>query len=366
MYPGLTGLNGVVEWVYSLPPLQAFLLIALVALVASKVVEYVGVEVVRRLVKRTGSKYDDVVFDELHTPVYVSIAVLGLYIATQPLEIDLADYYLRGLAFTLVAAFWARAFVRIGRRVSRINREEKNLGSEFMPIFENIWSFVIILGLFFIVLTVWMVDITPFLASAGIAGIAIGFAARDTIANFFGSISLYLDDTYRVGDYITLDSGESGVVRDISIRSTVIQTRDDILVTVPNSVLNSATIINQSEPREKRRLKLPLGIAYGTDLDSFEEIVLDVADREELIRDDPEPRMRFRRFGDSALEYELVCWIETPVRRGHAKHNINREVYDRLMEEGIEIPYPQRDVHLSDSKINTFGGDGEELKKDDY
>lgn len=364
MIHGLEWLQDAVDWVYSQPSWQAFILIAAAALVLSKVVEYVGVEVVRRLVSRTESRFDDIVFDELHTPVYVSIAVLGVYVATLPLQLDVGDFYLKGAAFTLVALFWARALVRVGRRASRVSRDEKHMTAEVMPIFENVWTFLVIVALFFVVLKVWQIDVTPLLASAGIAGIAVGFAARDTIANFFGSISLYFDDTYRVGDYITLDSGESGIVRDVSIRSTVIQTRDDVLVTVPNSVLNSATIINQSAPGEKRRVKVPVGVAYGTDVDRLEEILLYVADSEELVRDTPEPRARFRRFGDSAIEYELVCWIDTPIRKGRAVHKLNRGIYRRLREENIEIPYPQRDIHLRDREGYPELGDGDGLGKE--
>ncbi|MDG5776127.1 mechanosensitive ion channel family protein [Haloarculaceae archaeon H-GB2-1] len=189
--------------------------------------------------------------------------------------------------------------------------------------------------------------VTPLLASAGVLGIVVGLAARDTIANFFGSIALYFDGTYKVGDYIVLESGERGRVEDISIRSTVIRTRDDIFVTVPNSVLNTATIVNESTPRWDRRVCIEVGVAYGTDMDLVEETLLAIAADEDLVESHPNPRVRFRRFGDSSLEVELLCWIDAPVLRGRATHHLNRAVYDRFREVGIEIPFPQREVSVS-------------------
>lgn len=188
---------------------------------------------------------------------------------------------------------------------------------------------------------------TPLLASAGIIGIVVGFAARDTIANFFGSIALYADGTYSVGDFIVLDSGERGRVEDISIRSTVIRTRDDILVTVPNSVLNESTIINESVPRTHRRVRIPVSVAYNSDLAEVEEVLLDVAADEPLVRERPTPRVRFREFGDSGIDVQLLCWIPAPVHRGRATHELVKDVHAAFREADIEIPFPRRELSFA-------------------
>nr|WP_238717364.1 mechanosensitive ion channel domain-containing protein [Natronorubrum halophilum] len=191
------------------------------------------------------------------------------------------------------------------------------------------------------------VQYPPLLGAAGGAGIAVGFAARDTVANFFGGIALYFDDTYKLGDYIELDSGEAGTVVKVGIRSTTLMMRDEVLITVPNAVLNAAKVINQSAPQRRRRLKVPIGVGYGTDIDAFEELVLEIADAESLVLDSPKPRMRFRAFGDSALEYELLCWVAAPTRANKATHELNRAMYKALAASEIEIPFPQREIHVS-------------------
>ncbi len=147
-----------------------------------------------------------------------------------------------------------------------------------------------------------------------------------------------------------LDSGEKGTVVKVGVRSTTLQTRDEVLVTVPNAVLNSAKIVNESAPGKPKRIRVPIGVAYGTDLDRFEAAVVDIAEAESLVLDSPKPRMRFRSFGGSALKYELLCWVRSPVRGSKATHRLNRGIYDSLTELGIEITFRKLDVSLVDGR----------------
>lgn len=177
----------------------------------------------------------------------------------------------------------------------------------------------------------------------------MGFAAKDTVANFFGGMALYFDDTYKVGDYVVLDDGQAGTVVKVGIRSTTLLTRSEVLVTVPNAVLNATKIQNQSAPQRRKRIKLPIGVAYGTDIDAFEALVLEIAADESLVLERPRPRMRFRSFGESALQYELLCWVDGPTRSGKTTHRLNRAIYQAVRAAGIEIPYPKRDVTVSEA-----------------
>ncbi|MCP4574912.1 MAG: mechanosensitive ion channel, partial [Deltaproteobacteria bacterium] len=105
--------------------------------------------------------------------------------------------------------------------------------------------------------------VTALFASAGVVGLAVALAARETLANFFGGVSLLTDKPFKVGDYIVLDSGERGEVRKVGMRSTRILTRDDILITIPNSLITNLKITNQSAPRPSFRVRLKVGVAYG-------------------------------------------------------------------------------------------------------
>jgi small-conductance mechanosensitive channel len=292
---------------------------------------------------------DEIVFETIHPPLYVTVVLVGTYLSVITLGFveAVTGQLLAGL-ITILVVMWSLTLTRTGRKVSNELIESNHVDSQVVPIFQNVWSVVVIAVSIFVILSVWSIDVTPVLASAGIIGIVVGLAARDTIANFFGSIALYFDGTYAVGDYIVLETGERGRVEDISIRSTVIRTRDDILVTVPNSVLNSARIINESTPDRDRRIGVEVGVAYGSDVDEVEELLLEIAEAEDLVLERPSPRARFRSFGDSALNVKLLCWVSDAVVRGRATHELNKAIYKRFRAEDVEIPFPQRTVSFDD------------------
>ena len=190
------------------------------------------------------------------------------------------------------------------------------------------------------------ISLTAVFASAGIVGLALALAARETIANFFGGINILVDRPFRTGDYIILDSGERGEVVEVGLRSTRINTRDDVQISIPNSVITDAKIINESVPKNRFRVRIKIGVAYGSDVDQVEKLLLQTAKSNQLVTLLPEPRVRFREFGDSALEFELLCWAYKPDIKGKLMHQLNRDIYKAFNAAGITIPFPQREVHV--------------------
>jgi small-conductance mechanosensitive channel len=346
----------------SLPPWQAVVLVVGLSLLGAVVTEFVLLRLARRYVARTDTEFDNILLQELRLPVVVSIALAGLFVlqfwapavvAALPFTQEQVSFFFNRPAASIIVLVWAWA---LNQTVNRLVEAVKDRGSryDFAPVFSNIWTLVVLVGAVGLVLTIWEIEITPLLGAAGIAGIAVGFAAKDTVANFFGGVALYFDDTYKIGDFIELDSGEKGSVVKVGIRSTTLLTRDEVLITVPNSVLNAAKIINQSAPQRRKRIRVPIGVGYGTDLDEFEELAIALAEAEALVLETPKPRMRFRNFGDSALEYELLCWINSPTREAKAKHNLNRALYAGLNAANIEIPFPKRDVSVAPADAIPF------------
>ncbi|MCU4752908.1 mechanosensitive ion channel family protein [Halobacteria archaeon AArc-curdl1] len=335
------------------PAWQATLLLIGVSVGIAILLEVVVLRSLLRYTSRTRTAYDHILVGELRVPVVLTVALAGVYLLTQVptinqnvlLTSEQLDTFFGRPSLSVIIVAWAFAANRV---VNRFVEEVKDKGSrfDFAPVFSNVWTLVVFVGTIGALLSVWEYSITPLLGAAGVAGIAVGFAARDTVANFFGGIALYFDDTYKLGDYITLDSGEAGTVVKVGVRSTTLMMRDEVLITVPNAALNAAKVINQSAPQRRKRLKLPIGIAYGTDIDEFEALVLEIAEDESLVLDSPKPRMRFRNFGDSALEYELLCWVGSPIRANKTRHKLNRAIYKTFLEAGIEIPFPQRDIHV--------------------
>ena len=355
-----------------LTALQATVLLLAASLVAAVVVEFVVVRLAAHAVRRTDTKLDNIVVEELRLPLVVTAALGGVFVlsrtpavvGTTLLPAGTVEEFFGKPSLVVIVLVWAWAANEV---VNRLVDEVKDEGPrfDFAPVFSNVWTLVVAVATLGALLTLYEVNITPLLGAAGVAGIAVGFAAKDTVANFFGGIALYFDDTYKIGDFVVLDSGEKGTVVKVGVRSTTLQTRDEVLVTVPNAVLNAAMIVNESAPGRRKRIRVPLGVAYGTDLDAFEAAVVGVAEAESLVLDSPSPRMRFRAFGDSALEYELLCWVRSPTRGAKATHQLNRGIYDRLTELGIEIPFRQVDVTLVDADSAPATGPGQYSPGDD-
>ena len=166
------------------------------------------------------------------------------------------------------------------------------------------------------------------------------------MANFFGGISLFADRAYKVGDYIILDTGQRGEVVEMGIRSTKIKTRDDVMISIPNSILANSMIINESAPEPRFRIRIDVGVAYGSDLKKVEEILLKVAEENEMLARVPEPRVRLRAFADSSVNFQLLVWVRDPSEKGLQIHHLLGAIYKTFAEEDITIPFPQRDVHF--------------------
>ena len=306
----------------------------------------------RNLVARTSFTFDDHLIDHLHNPVFTSVILIGAALSVNLLKIgNPFDSIIYSVLLTIAYFVWTVFIIRVTRSVLRSIADNDQyvavLHPQTLPLFENIVFITIIVLAVYIIFTAWNVDMTAWLASAGIVGIAVGFAAKDTLANLFSGVFIMADAPYKIGDFVVLESGQRGEITHIGIRSTRLMTRDDIEVTVPNSVMGNTMIINESGgPAERFRIRVVVGVAYGSDIDKVREVLMDIALTDEAVCEDPEPRVRFRTFGASSLDFELLCWIDQPVLRGRVIDALNCKVYKRFIEEKIEIPYSKHDLYI--------------------
>jgi small-conductance mechanosensitive channel len=229
--------------------------------------------------------------------------------------------------------------------LGRIRHRFAIIEERTIPLFDLVMTIIIVAIGSYALLQVWHIDPTAWLASAGVIGIAVGFAARDTLANLFAGFFIIADAPYTIGDYIILDGGERGVVVNVGIRSTRMRTRDDVEIIIPNSEMANAKIINESGGiRDRYRLRVKVGVAYGSDLDQVCALLQQVATDHPEVTKDPNPRVRNRGFGDSSVDFELLCWIKNPADRGRVIHELNMAIYKLFAREGVAIPFPQRDL----------------------
>jgi len=328
--------------------LPIILLYAVLAKLADLFVD----RLLKKLTKRTKMTGDDMLIEFLHKPICYSILLFGILHAIQlppPLAAPF-DTVLVKLLKTLLLLLWWTFIIREINRMEAANMagflEKRKIDRDLFLLIKNVSRVLIIFAGISWGLIIWDINLTPLFASAGIAGIAIALAAKDTMANFFGGIALFADRAYKVGDYIILDSGERGEVVDMGIRSTKIKTRDDVMITIPNSILANSMIINESAPQPRFRIRIDVGVAYGSDLRVVEKVLLMVANENETLTKVPEPRVRIRSFGDSSVNFQLLVWVKEPSEKGLQTHNLLKAIHTSFAKENITIPFPQRDVHL--------------------
>ncbi len=343
-YLGVVGEN---KW------LQALLVMVCSLLLAWVFVRFISSSL-RNLAGRTRYRIDDHLITNLHNPVYTSVLLLGTALALNLLQLsDSFDSIAFSILATIAYLVWTLFLLRMIRSVLHFVADNEDhisvLHPQTLPLFQNLAMIIIVVLAVYVIFTAWNVDMTAWLASAGIVGIAVGFAAKDTLANLFSGVFILADAPYKIGDFVVLDSGERGEITHIGIRSTRLMTRDDIEVTVPNAIMGNTKIINESGgPEEKFRIRIAVGVAYGSDIDKVREILMGIALVDEAVCADPEPRVRFRAFGASSLDFELLCWVDQPILRGRVIDTLNCLVYKRFIEEKIEIPYSKHDLYIKE------------------
>jgi small-conductance mechanosensitive channel len=191
------------------------------------------------------------------------------------------------------------------------------------------------------------IRLTTLTVFAGALGVGLGFGLQNIANNFVSGLILLVERPVKTGDYIDLGTTR-GVVERIGARSTLIRTRDNIAIVVPNSEFIAQTVTNWSLKDPKTRIHVEVGVAYGTDPRKVEEILIDVAHRHALVLDHPAPKVWFNDFGASSLDFVLLGWVRDPALTGlrNFRSELRFAITDAFTANGIEIPFPQRDLHI--------------------
>ena len=335
------------------PIMHAFVII-LASLVLAWILDKVVIAWVKRMTGKTEAEFDDQFVELLHKPLFYSILVFGISVAASIIKFpaEIGDVIFP-IFYTILLVMWTMFALKVTKMVlQRMAGNQQHfhiLHAQTLPLFENLALILIIALSVYYIFSSWDIDMSAWLASAGIVGIAVGFAAKDTLANLFSGVFIMADAPYKIKDYIVLETGERGAVTNIGLRSTRILTRDNIEVTVPNSVMGNTKVINESGgPSTKYRIRAQVGAAYGSDIDLIEQILLKIAKEEKELCSYPEPVVRFRMFGASSLDFELMGWITEPANRGRILHHVNSAIYKAFAEHDIEIPYAKQDLYIKE------------------
>ena len=212
-----------------------------------------------------------------------------------------------------------------------------------------------ILGYVFMVIGFYMafqivgIDLSSLTIIAGGISVGVGFGLQNIINNFVSGIIIFAEQPIAIGDRVEV-SGIAGRVVKISLRSTMVETSDNITMIVPNADFISQTVTNWSYSDPKVRIRIPVGVAYGTDPKEVEKLLLEVAEEDSRTLKDPKAKVIFRAFGASSLDFELAAWTqEMSTRPTSYISGMNFAIEKKLRENGIEIPFPQQDLHIRSS-----------------
>ena len=218
---------------------------------------------------------------------------------------------------------------------------------------ERLLHYLFVTGSLVLSLMVVGFDLGSVAVVAGALGIGVGLGLQSVTANFVSGLILLFERPVRPGDRVSLGTSEqdatgqvNGYVRAIRLRSTTIQTPDNILLIVPNADLVGRTIVNWSHGDAKMRIRLGIGVAYASDLDRVQAAMMAAANAHPGTLKDPAPEVRLVSTSDSALEFQVLVWIPDPRERGRIESALRLDIVKRFRAEGIRIPFPQREVRL--------------------
>jgi small-conductance mechanosensitive channel len=325
-----------------------FLFIFAVSILVAIVVKFILNRVLKPLVKKTKTKVDDLIIKSISSIIFYAVILLGFKIGIQHFEFETELF--SSIVNTLFIIVVVLLVLRIVTNFSKhwlnewASKTDSTADDRLIPLVSKILKAVTIILAFIFIFDTWNINISPLLATAGIAGIAIGFAVRDSLANILGGIQLVLDKTFKVGDKVELDSGEMGVILDIGIRSTKLKTYDNEVIYIPNGSLANTKIKNFTVPDLSVRVNVNFGVEYGSDPEKVRNVVLDAIKKIDTVIEEPEPVVQFLTMSDFSLDFVARVWVQSYTDAYSTKLKVTDEIYNALNRANIGIPFPTRTV----------------------
>jgi MscS family membrane protein len=340
-------------YLYWLKEILVAVLILAVFWVLAKLLRYILVTWMPRFTAFTATDLDDRILQRVTPPASLLVVFAGLYFAIRSLPLpEKAHIVSSGAVFVVNVIILTNIAYRMTDEMLRwyANRVAERTGTgldrQVMPLLEKLVSIFLIGTALIITLKHFDYDILSLVTALGIGSLAIGMAAKDTLANMISGFTLMIDRPFRIGDRIQLTSGQWGDVADIGLRSTKIKTADNTLLIIPNSDLCNTILINQAFPDVRAKGRINVGVALGSDVVEVKKLLVETAGAIPEVLSEPQPEAFFVSFGDSALNMSLFFWVADYTRAFPVTDQLNTLILSRFRENGIDIPYPTRTVLL--------------------
>lgn len=337
-------------WNYILGNLYLrFLLILVITLIVAFIAKLILKWVLKPLVKRTKTKIDDLIVKSISSVIFYIVIAIGFKVGFRHFEFETTTW--NSLIDTLLIIIVTILFIRVINnfahhwKVDWAAKTESTADDRLIPLIEKILEAVVIVLAAIFIFDAWSINISPLLGTAGIAGIALSFAVKDSLANILGGIQLVIDKTFKVGDKVALESGEMGVILDIGLRSTKLKTYDNEVIYIPNGSLANTKVKNFTVPDLSVRVNVDFGVEYGSDTEKVRQVVLEAVKKTENVLGEPEPVVQFLKMSDFSLDFVARAWVKEYTLAYRTKLYITDAIYRALNEAGIGIPFPTRTVY---------------------
>jgi small-conductance mechanosensitive channel len=297
---------------------------------------------IRENVAAIAKRLDAIGFDvgDYHVSLYLALLVL-VVVATVVVLGRIANFFVR----------------RLFRRMHRLDATQQLLGEKLVGI--AVWIVLVLVGIDFL-----GISLTALTVFSGALGLAIGFGLQKTFGNLISGIILLMDRSIKPGDVIAVGDGSArtvGQVNRIGIRAVSVITRDQIEYLIPNELLMTQTVENWSFSTRDVRLKVPVGIAYGSDIELAERLMLQAANETARVHSDPAPSVWLSAFGDSAIQFEIQLWIDDPeAGTNNIRSDVLKRIWALFREHDVKLPFPQRDIHVKEWPVPPRNGEGDQ------
>lgn len=323
---------------------------------------------IKRITKKTKTELDDIVFRIIRRPILVLLVLFAFITSLRALE---QEWWMQPWIYDLVDKMYFIVLVVIGLFVGYklfknvvvyygkiyAEKTETDIDDVMIPVAEKLGAVIILIAGVAILLGYIGIDLTMLAVGSIVISMVIAFALQDTLSNFFAGIYLLTDRPFKVGDWIILESEEICQVKQVGMRSVrLYKMFDHADLILPNNKIASQKILNITMPDEQAKVKIKLGVAYGTDIKKVKELLIKSAmEHPNVLKDEGKmPLAIFTDFGESSLDFLLLVWVDNIMNQWKVARELRESINEKFLKEDIEIPFPQRVVwHKDEDKIFT-------------
>lgn len=309
-------------------------------------------KLLQKWAKKTETKIDDIIIDSFRNPSILWCFALAIHIgiSTSSMPLKYSFYLTKAIQILIIISVTISLASLLGR-ILKNYIEESKISLPTSGLFYGILNFIIYLIGFLIILNLIGISITPLITALGVGGLAVALALQDTLSNLFAGIHILVEKTIKIGDLIRLEGGQEGIVEDITWRTTRIKTISNNLIVIPNKNLAQSIVVNFSMPEKPMVISIPISVSYSSDIEKVERVLAEELKKAKVevegIFKEKEPVVRFNPgFGENSLNFTVFVYVEDFQKQFLVQSEVRKRIFKRLKEENIEIPFPQRVVHL--------------------